>query len=58
MCEISQGCAFWGFGQKMVTPPPLAPKIVTGGWRKQEGGRSSLISYGLAGAAGAPFSNI
>jgi len=25
--EISQGCAFWGFRQKIFTPPPLPPKF-------------------------------
>jgi len=28
MREISQGCAFWGFRQKMVTPPPTSPQIL------------------------------
>jgi len=28
MREISQGCAFWGFRQKMVTPTPTSPQIL------------------------------
>jgi len=27
MHEIGQGCAFWGFRQKMVTPTLTSPKI-------------------------------
>jgi len=27
MREISQGCAFWGFRQKVVTPTPTNPQI-------------------------------
>jgi len=27
MREISQGCAFWGFRQKMVTPPPTSAQM-------------------------------
>jgi len=32
--SFSQGCAFWGFRQKMVTPPPPAPKFLKFGITK------------------------